>query len=220
MNEPLPRTAPADPALAKEMVRQGYNRISSAYRDDNGERNTGYRAWLEAHLFPRLTAPARVLDLGCGNGVPATRMLAERFDVTGVDISDVQVERARRLVPRATFILADMAAVDFPAGSFQAVVCFFALIHVPLEEQKDLLSRVARWLAPDGLLLATVGHAPCTSVGEFHGAPMYWSHADAATYCGWLSDAGIDVVEQEFVPEEPHGGHELLLGIRRSGEPV
>ena len=31
-------------------------------------------------------ARRRVLDLGCGNGVPATRMLAERFDVIGIDV--------------------------------------------------------------------------------------------------------------------------------------
>jgi len=41
--------------------------------------------------LPRLQSPARVLDIGCGNGVPATRLLAERFDVIGVDISEVQI---------------------------------------------------------------------------------------------------------------------------------
>jgi SAM-dependent methyltransferase len=141
-------------------------------------------------------------------------MLADRFDVTGVDISDVQVTRARRLVPGATFLRADMATLRFPPGSFDAVVSFFALIHVPLEEQRAILQRISDWLRPGGLFLATVGHHSWTGIGDFYGATMYWSHADASTYCGWLKDVGIDPVEREFIAEAPHGGHELILGIR------
>ena len=44
---------------------------------------------------------------------------------------------------------------------------------------------------------------------------MYWSHTDASTYCAWLDDVGIDVLDREFVAEEPDGGHELILGMRR-----
>jgi SAM-dependent methyltransferase len=203
------------PQEAKDIVRRGYDRISVAYRDDLGATKEGYPRWLQTHLLPRLNTPAKVLDLGCGNGIPATRMLAERFDVTGVDISEVQISRARQLVPTATFIRADMASLDFPQGSFDAVVSFFALIHVPLEEQPSLLNRISTWLVPGGLFLATVGHDVCTRVGDFYGAAMYWSHADASTYRAWLSDAGIEVVEREFIPEEPHRGHELVLGVRR-----
>ena len=204
------------PHEAKDIVRRGYDRISTAYRDDVGDTKAGYPVWLQTHLFPRLPSSARVLDLGCGNGVPATRMLAERFDVTGVDISNVQIERARQLVPRCTFIRADMTGLEFPPRSFDAVVAFFAFIHVPMEEQRGLLGRVSTWLVAGGLFLATVGHHASTNIGDFYGAPMYWSHPDASTYCTWLSDTGIDVVEREFIPEEPHGGHELVLGVRRT----
>jgi SAM-dependent methyltransferase len=205
-----------NPRKAKDIVRRGYDRISTAYRDDVGDTNAGYPLWLQTYLLPRLPSRAKVLDLGCGNGVPATRMLAERFDVTGVDISDVQIERARHLVPRCTFIRADMTDLAFPPGSFDAVVAFFALIHVPIDEQPGLLGRIGTWLVPGGLFLATVGRDASTNVGDFYGAPMYWSHADASTYCAWLGDSGIDVVEREFIPEEPHSGHELVLGLRRS----
>lgn len=196
-------------------MRRGYDRISHAYRDDVGAANVGYPSWLNRYVLSRLPAGARVLDLGCGNGVPGTRILAERFDVTGVDISDVQVARARMLVPRATFVRADMATLAFPPASFDAVVSFFALIHVPVDEQDGIFRRVGEWLRPGGVFLATVGHEALTRTGDFYGAPMYWSHADAETYCTWLTAAGIDIVEREFIPEDPHGGHELLLGVRR-----
>jgi SAM-dependent methyltransferase len=206
---------PLTPEDAKRLVRRGYDRISHAYRDDVGSSNSDYPLWLQTHLFPRLSSLARVLDLGCGNGVPATRMLAERFDVTGVDISDVQISRARQLVPTGTFLRADIGNLEFPPASFDAVVSFFALIHIPVEEQRGILSRIRAWLVPGGLFLATVGHHSWTGIGDFHGADMYWSHTDASTYCAWLDDVGIDVLYREFVAEEPHGGHELILGMRR-----
>lgn len=207
--------APLLPGDAKDLVRQGYDRISYAYRDDVGAVNTGYAEWLNTHLLPRLSPGARVLDLGCGNGVPATRLLADKFDVTGVDISEVQVERARELVPNATFLRADIADVEFSPGLFDAVVSFFALIHIPVQEQPEVLQRIADWLTVGGLLLATVGHRSVTATGEFHGTTMYWSHPDASTYCDWLEGAGMDVLEREFIPEKPHGGHELILARRR-----
>ena len=55
--------------------------------------------------------------------------------MTGVDLSEVQIERARQLVPRATFIRADATEVAFPTESFDAVVCLFALIHIPLADR-------------------------------------------------------------------------------------
>jgi SAM-dependent methyltransferase len=207
---------PITPQHAKRVVREGYDRISHAYRDDVGAANTGYSLWLETHLLPRLPRGARVLDLGCGNGVPATRLLAERFAVVGVDISEVQVARARRLVPSAIFVRGDMASIEFAAATFDAVVSFFALIHVPVEEQRAILRRISGWLKPGGFFLATVGHSSWTGTADFHGATMYWSHADASTYCEWLNDAGIAVLEREFIPEVPHGGHELILGVRRA----
>jgi hypothetical protein len=42
---------------------------------------------------------------------------------------------------------------------------------------------------------------------------MWWSHADAATYRAWLGDAGLEVTEQDFVPEGDGG--QALFWARR-----
>ncbi|MFF3216119.1 class I SAM-dependent methyltransferase [Streptomyces sp. NPDC002886] len=49
--------------------------------------------------------------------------------------SEVQVRRARELVPGAGFTRADAATSELPQGSFDAVVSLYALIHVPSEDQ-------------------------------------------------------------------------------------
>jgi 2-polyprenyl-3-methyl-5-hydroxy-6-metoxy-1,4-benzoquinol methylase len=161
-----------------------------------------------------------VLDLGCGNGIPVARRLAAAgHKVIGVDFSRVQLRRARRLVPAATFVQADIATLTLPAASFDAVVCLYALFHLPLEEQPQLLGRIAGWLRPGGWLLVTTGHRAWTGAQEgwLGGTvPMWWSHAGAATYRAWLEAAGLRVTAEDFVPEG-EGGHALFWARRPEG---
>ena len=70
----------------------------------------------------------------------------------------MQIQRARRLIPAATFLHADITDLTRPAATFDAVVCLYALIHLPLEEHPPLLGRITGWLRPGGWLLATAGH--------------------------------------------------------------
>ena len=93
-----------------------------------------------------------MLELGCGAGVPTTQRLAERFAVTGVDISARQIALARRNVPGATFMHADMTALAFAAETFDAVCAFYAFSHVPREEHAALLRQIAAGCTPSGLL--------------------------------------------------------------------
>ena len=205
-------------AAPRRIVRRGWDRASEIYRPDDAARDVfdhdieDHRLWLKP-LGQALPEGARVLDLGCGCGVPDAALLAERFEVIGVDVSSVQTRRARRLVPRATFLRADMTTVDFSPASFDAVVCLYSLIHVPQSDHLPLLARVHGWLRRPGWLILIAGHEPFEGVEENwlgSGAPMYWSHADAATYRRWLGSAGFEVLEQRFVPEGPSGGHELF----------
>src|ERR1700744_5588940 len=91
---------------------------------------TKYSAWL-CELGQRIPPCAAVLDLGCGSGLPVARDLtAAGCPFTGVDISEGQIRGAREPVPAAAFLQADFSCVDFEPESFDAVVSFFALIHL------------------------------------------------------------------------------------------
>lgn len=200
-----------------DLVRRGYNTLSYRYRGDDADEG-GYAPWLEA-LRSRLPARGSVLDLGCGCGVPVARSLtAAGYAVTGVDISDVQIERARRLVPAGNFVQADATTLDLPHASFDAVVALYALIHMPLERQPGLIERIATWLRPSGWLLATTGWEAWTGTEDnwLGGtASMWWSQTDATTYRSWLREAGLEVVSQEFVPEGD-SGHALFWARKPS----
>lgn len=199
----------------RDIVRRGYDAVSVRY-DAAYDAGDKYRSWLDELVA--VTPPGgRVLDLGCGSGVPvAHRLAAAGLRVTGVDISEVQVRRAARHVPEAEFLHLDAVDAVFEEASFDAVVSFYALIHLPLSQQPPLLRRIAGWLRPGGRFVATMGHRAWTGVEENWlggGAPMWWSHADAATNRGWITDAGLAVDREEFVPEGA-GGHSLFWARR------
>ena len=202
----------------KDIVRDGYDRLSHAYRsDDTRDDHEQYARWTD-DLAGHLPPGAAVLDIGCGCGLPATRLLARHFDVTGVDFSSTQIRRAEQLVPNAQFICGDVMDQDFPAESFDAVVSFYAIIHMPLENHAPLLRCVSAWLRPAGYLLATVGHEAWTGTDEAYlgveGGEMCWSHADEATYLQWISDVGLHVPWTQFIPEG-NSGHTLLLAQKK-----
>lgn len=205
---PVEERGAVDP---KETVRRGYDLISHTYRpDEGGGMDSDYAGWL-LELVSLLSDGDPVLELGCGCGVPVAQILSSTFTYTGVDISPVQIERAVSLVPYANFILADMSELSFADASFAAVVSLYAIIHIPLAEQPDLLRNIAAWLQPGGYFLAIVGDTAWTGREEdWLGAEMYWSHADFETYRSWLLDLDFEIIWSRFIPEGD-GGHQLLL---------
>ena len=195
----------------KDIVRQGYDKISYNYRTDDGRHMpSDYAGWL-AELTPLLPAGSPVLDLGCGCGLPVGQILAPDYEYTGVDISPVQIERARRLVENGRFLCADMSQLAFPDGNFAAILSFYAIIHLPLAEQPALFADIHRWLQPGGYLMATVGHTGWTGTeADWLGAEMYWSTTDVGTYQRWLTDLDFVLLWSRFIPEGD-GGHALIL---------
>lgn len=212
-------TWPDDAGAAgrRALVRRGYDAISLAYRSDGGaphassdEDTRRHERWAE-ELTGLLPPQARVVDLGCGAGVPVTRALTGGGRaVLGVDFSGVQLARARSLVPGARFVRADMAALQLRPASVDAVTACYSLTHLPLTDQRALLGRIAGWLRPGGYLLALVGAAWWTATERYLGVDMFWDHADTGTYLRWLGEAGLTPVWHRHIPEGITG-HTLIL---------
>ena len=183
----------------KEIVAAGYDRVATRYAALEAERFAWPRLrWLEP-LLAELPSGSPVLDAGCGDGIPALEAIAERHIATGVDISAAQSEAASRNVPGARVLHGDIAAQEFPADTFAAIVALYVLEHLPRDEHGWLFARFAEWLRPDGQLLLTTerGDDPGT-VGDWLDVPMYFSQFDAERTTALLEASGFELVRCEI----------------------
>ncbi|KAF8555253.1 S-adenosyl-L-methionine-dependent methyltransferase [Imleria badia] len=215
----------------KDIVRTGYDALSYSYRqDDDTSASHASARW--ANLLVGILRPikgARVLDLGCGCGIPVARTLAQAgHHVVGVDISAVQVKRAKELVAGGQFFRADIT--ELVTGSveeevknaiqssvpFDAVVAFYVLIHMPVEEQRALIQHLGNWVKAGGYCMMTVGLTAWT--GEAKGwlgsdTRMWWSQTSLDNYRKWAKDGGFEISRDEHEPDvyEDSEGHQFLL---------
>ena len=190
-----------------QIVADGYDAIGetfAAWRDRIvGDPRDEWRD----ELLSRLPDGARVLELGCGAGVPDTALLAARFRLTAVDVSPEQIRRASAAVPDATFVCADFTELELEPASFEAVAAFYSFNHVPRDLLAPLFARVAGWLVRDGLFLTALGTTDLEDwTGEWLGAPTYFSSFEPETNTRLLEDAGFELLRNELVTfTEPDG---------------
>ncbi len=177
----------------KAFVRQAYAACAAAYAESRmAEPGNEIRG-----LSDRLSDGDAVLDIGCGAGVPIAKSLAARYRVTGVDVSPEMIQRAQQHVPAGNFKCADIMSIQMPPASFDAVIAFYAVFHIPREEHPDLFRRIHRWLKPGGYLLCTLSHFSEEGYTEedFFGVTMYWSNYSLSEYLVILTGAGFALLE-------------------------
>jgi SAM-dependent methyltransferase len=201
----------------KKLVQAGYNAIAAEYLATRSK--TSEDVLLLQELITRLPAGAKVLDAGCGAGVPVARILSQLFDVTGVDFAEAQIEMARELVPNAKFICHDIVDLDLPDGFFDAVCSYYAIIHIPRQEHPKLLQNFHRMLKPGGLALICLGANDLENDIEesYHGSPMYWSHFDAETNLKLIGEAGFEIILSKTVTDStcPTSQHLFVLASKK-----
>jgi cyclopropane fatty-acyl-phospholipid synthase-like methyltransferase len=179
------------------------------------------KPWLEQRYLPALIdglAPGeRVLDLGCGAGRPIAEYLAAtRLQVVGVDSSIEMLRLARRNVPGAHLVLADMTEVEVADGSVAAIVAWDSLFHVDRRQHRDMYGKFARWLRPGGRVLFTsggTGNEGFTS--SMFGEEFFYSSYPPDQVAAYLDEAGLVILRREL--DEPRDkGHVSFLAEKRS----
>ena len=182
----------------RAFVRAAYDRCAMEYASQRSA-----RPGAELNLIAERLAPgSRILDVGCGAGVPVVKELADNFSVTGIDISASMIAMASETVPSARFVHADVMETEFPEGSFDAIVSYYAIFHIPRQEHRELFRRFARWLRPGGLLLFTVApkdDGPGYTEDDFFGETMFWSNFGPGTYRKILAETGFEIEQEGIV---------------------
>jgi SAM-dependent methyltransferase len=165
--------------------------------------------------------PGRALDVGCGEGADVVWLAQQGWDVTGLDVSQVALDRAamhaRQAGASVRWVHADLVQAQLPAGAFDLVSAQYpALLRTPGDDaERALLAAVA----PGGTLLV-VHHA---DIDPEEAKARGFDPADdvgPADVAALLGD-GWRVEVDEKRPREITGGagahhtHDLVLRARR-----
>ena len=197
----------------KETVKSGYNQIADRYLAKRTTDSEDIR--LLGDFNELLSSDAEVLDAGCGAGMPVSKILAEHFNVTGVDFSEAQIELAKKNVPNAKFICEDMTKLKFSENTFDGICSYYAIIHIPREEHQLLLLNFHRILKTGGIALLCLGAENLIDdIDEnYLGTRMYWSHYDSATYLKLLKECGFAIMWARYVKDSTceGAGHLFVL---------
>ncbi|WKX74408.1 class I SAM-dependent methyltransferase [Streptomyces sp. XD-27] len=133
------------------------DRYDEAFPHKEGQVAVG--RWLAESLAPG----SRVLDVGCGTGLPTVRQLTDAgHEVVGIDISPGMLTLARENNPGAAFHRADLADLRpgggygpggaHDLGRFDGIAAFFSLLMLPRAEIPHALRTLHGLLRPEGLL--------------------------------------------------------------------
>ncbi len=193
----------------KDKVRKGYEAgdYEGEYRTDREVRDEEEKIFQK--LFDLLPENGEILDLGCGTGEPFDRyMVDEGFSVKGVDLVEKHIYAAREHVPEAEFVQGDFFDVNPEKESFDAVVSFYAIFHLPRERHQELFEHMHELLNDDGAILVTVGGEEMDNYTEedWSDSEMVWSSYSQEKSLEIIEDSGFNVIEtyEEESDEEHH----------------
>jgi ubiquinone/menaquinone biosynthesis C-methylase UbiE len=156
-------------------------------------------------MVDRLRPGARVLDLGCGTGVPTAGMLTESgMEVVGIDVSTEMLALARRNVPTGRFVAMDAMELDGSLGRFDGACAFFSLLMLRRGDIPKVLRRIRSVLEPGGLVAigmveGDLDYAPLSFLGQEMSVTAYpRSDLESAVRADGLHVLEVDV--EEFEP--------------------
>ena len=147
-----------------------------------------------------------ILDVGCGTGLLAEKLLdaSPEITVVGIDLAQGMIkhaeQRCKRFGDRATFLVGDSEHLPFPDRTFDAVTCSHSFHHYP--NQPAVVAEFARVLKSKGLLLLADANTDCLWGKLLFDGFVNWleggvTHCSPNRFRELLEGAGFDVVTQK-----------------------
>jgi SAM-dependent methyltransferase len=175
----------------------GYDEVAASFMSQRNPRigAATVREWSDT--LPRRSS---ILDLGCGHGVPISRVLIHKgFAVYGVDASPKMIAAFRQRFPSANAQCATAEDSDLFGRAFDGIIAWGLIFLLPAEVQATVIGKIAKALNHGGRFLFTSPEKPITWQDTLTGRPSISLgsaeyqrilHARGLTLDGEQSDEG------------------------------
>ena len=193
------------------------------YDDQYGEIGPTHRRFV-ADLLERCRPGGTVLDAACGTGKYFAMVLDAGRRVVGTDQSTGMLARARARFPGVPLERVGLQELAFDA-EFDAVTCIDAMENIPPEDWPRVVANLRRALRPGGHLYLTVEQVDDEELDReladatARGLPVvrgeesrdgYHFYPSREQVAGWLEEAGLVVVAEDYSAGDGYGYLHLL----------
>jgi len=162
-------------------IMEHYERHATAWDSDRQNSAWNDKVWHD-RFIDRLTAGAKVLDLGCGSGRPVARHMAERgLRVTGVDSSPTMISLCRSRLPDHAWIVADMRDLSL-ARRFDGILAWDSFFHLDHDDQRRMFAVFAAHASAGAWLMFNAGPRHGEAIGSYRGDPLYHASLSPGEY--------------------------------------
>jgi len=183
----------------------GYDDISKLYLQQRGNIGAATVSTWAKSFSPGAT----VMDVGCGTGMPVTKILLEAgLHVFAIDASPNMITIVNQQFPEVTTACEAAEESLFFQRLFDGIIAVGLIFLLPEESQRTLIAKMVAALQPGGTLLFTAPLEKVMWEDILTGRPS--RSLGAKEYSALLSAAGISVIK-EF---EDEGGNNYFYGVK------
>lgn len=201
----------------KNHVYQSYEKIADWFDQHRSKDLRMEQAYLEL-VQNHAKKAGKVLDIGCGTGMPIARYFVDHgFDVTGVDASQMMLDKAKTYVPEAKLYLQDMRHLDL-GEKFDVIILWHSSFHLPADDQRNMFPIIEQHINPNGVLLFTSGTSEGEVWGMNHGENLYHASLSPDEYRSLLKQHHFEVLVHNV--EDPKAGGATVWAAQYIGNHI
>ena len=150
--------------------------------------------------FVRPLAPgSRILDIGCGHGIPISKFFVESgLELFAIDSSPNLIARFQSAFPRVRVQCSRIQDSDFFNIPFDAIVAWGVIFYMTPADQENVIARVSRSLKTGGKFLFASPRGAITWEDTMDGVIFHSVSLGTSTYSKLLQSNGLDLLEERF----------------------
>ena len=200
--------------MKPEQLGQSYDALAGWWRDVHRDSRYGMRQLSRALEFVSQRGDA--LDVGCGSSSRMVNFLENSgFRVTGIDVSSEMIRLAREGSETTCFLQADICDYQL-SSTYDLIVGWDSLFHLPIAEQAPVLKKLCNALNPRGVLIYSLGDDIGEHRDTMEGQTMHYSSLGISENLRLLDEFGLECKHLELDQFPPHN-HVFIIAVRMAG---